>query len=79
MLRYASPIEWVPVAQAVTTLIHFPFAPKSIATFPAAMLDIIIGTSIGFTLSFPLVISFWASSSISPSPPIPEPILTPTL
>ena len=27
MERYASPIEWVPVAQAVTTLMHFPFAP----------------------------------------------------
>ena len=44
MARRASPIELLPVAQAVTTSVHLPLQPKSIATFPAAMLEIIIGT-----------------------------------
>src|SRR5699024_11922980 len=45
--RNASPMEWVLLAHAVTTLVHFPFAPRSMATFPAAILAIIIGTEIG--------------------------------
>ena len=38
MERMASPMEWVPVAHAVTTLMHLPFMPYWMATFPAAML-----------------------------------------
>ena len=49
MLRYASPMEWVPVAQAVTTFRLFPFKPYAIDTFPAAMLEIIRGTIRGAT------------------------------
>ena len=37
-------MQCVPVAHAVTTLVHFPFAPSAIATFPAAMFAIITGT-----------------------------------
>src|SRR5699024_1765596 len=49
MARRASPMEWVPVAQAVTTLVHFPLQPRAMDTFPAAILLIIIGISIGLT------------------------------
>ena len=34
MARKASPMQCVPVAHAVTTLVHFPFAPVAIETFP---------------------------------------------
>ena len=49
MERKASPMEWVPVAQAVTTLMHLPLRPNWMATFPAAILLIISGTRRGFT------------------------------
>ena len=45
--RKASPIQCVPVAHAVTTLVHFPFAPVAIETFPAAIFEIISGTISG--------------------------------
>ena len=47
--RSASPIQLVPVAQAVTTLVHFPFSPSWMEMFPAAILEIIRGTIRGFT------------------------------
>ena len=53
--RNASPIQWVPEAQAVTTFVHFPFSPSWIEIFPAAILEIISGTISGFTLFGPLV------------------------
>ena len=37
MILNASPIEFVPVAQAVTVEPLGPFAPKSIETWPVAM------------------------------------------
>ena len=54
----ASPIQWVPEAQAVTTFVHFPFRPRQMDMFPAAMLEIISGTISGFTLFGPFVVSF---------------------
>ena len=56
IILYASPIEWVPPAHAVTTDIDSPFVPNSIATFPAAILHILIGMYIGDTLSGPFSI-----------------------
>ena len=78
MARRASPIELLPVAQAVTTSVHLPLQPKSIATFPAAMLEIIKGISIGLTLFGPFVMIFSCSFSMLERPPIPEPMITPT-
>ena len=46
----ASPIEFVPVAQAVTVQEFTPFAPRNIDTCPAAMSGISIGTKNGLTL-----------------------------
>ena len=48
-------MEWVPVAQAVTTFKLFPFNPNWMETFPAAMFVIIKGTNIGGTLFGPFV------------------------
>ena len=52
--RKASPMQWLPDAQAVTTLVHLPFAPMAMEIFPAAMLLIILGTKSGSTLEGPL-------------------------
>ena len=49
------------------------------ATFPAAIFEIIIGTKRGATLPGPLSKSFLHSLSTACNEPIPEPILTPTL
>ena len=49
MARYASPMEWLEVAQAVTIGSVGPLAPKRMETRPAAMLMIIIGTMKGET------------------------------
>ena len=76
--RNASPIEFVPVAQAVTTLMDLPFKPYCIATLPTAMLLIIIGTSSGFTRFGPFSSIFLCSRSIACKLPIPEPMLVPT-
>ena len=54
MIRYPSPMEWVALAHAVTIAKDSPFAPISIATFPAAILEITAGIYIGATLSAPL-------------------------
>ena len=45
----ASPIEFVPVAHAVTVAPFGPFAPKSIDTCPVAISGINIGTKNGLT------------------------------
>ena len=47
MILNASPIEFVPVAQAVTVAPFGPLAPKSIETCPVAMSGINIGTKNG--------------------------------
>ena len=42
-------------AQAVTIEIDSPFAPNSMATFPAGIFAIAIGINIGDTLLFPFI------------------------
>ena len=79
MLRMASPMELVPVAQAVTTLMLFPFKPNIMETLPAAMFEIIRGTIRGLTLDGPFVRIFSCSFSVTWRLPIPEPMDTPTL
>ena len=76
--RNASPIQCVPDAQAVTTLVHFPLAPRAMDTFPAAILLIILGTRRGSTFEGPRWISLWSAASIAGRLPIPEPTITPT-
>ncbi len=78
MERNASPMEWVPVAHAVTTLMHFPLRPNWMETFPAAMLLIIRGTKSGSTLPGPFSNSLLYIRSKACKEPIPEPTLTPT-
>ena len=78
MERNASPMEWVPVAHAVTTLMHFPLRPNWIETFPAAMLLIIKGTNNGSTLPGPFSNSLFSLRSKACKEPIPDPTLTPT-
>src|SRR5438034_8422221 len=77
MSRRASPIAWLPVAQAVMTAEFGPFAPKRIDTSPDAMFTIIIGMKNGDTRSGPFSrrVSWFASRVWMP--PIPEPISTP--
>lgn len=71
ILRNASPIEWEPVAQAVTTAKLSPLKPYSIAIWPAAMLEIIIGTMKTLTRSGPFSRNFWCSASVVWNPPMP--------
>ena len=78
MLRNASPIVLVPVAQAVTSLMLFPLKPNWIDTLPAAMLEIIIGTRSGLTRPGPFSRSFLYSRSIACRLPTPLPIAVPT-
>ena len=78
MVRNASPIQLVPVAQAVTTLMLLPFRPNWMDTFPAAILLIIIGTRKGFTRLGPFSSSLLCSRSIAWREPMPEPTATPT-
>ena len=61
--RNASPMQFVPLAHAVTTFVHFPFSPSWMEILPAAMFEIIIGTSNGLTLPGPLVRIFSYSFS----------------
>ncbi len=77
MCLSASPIAWLPVAQAVTTAEFGPFAPKRMDTSPDAILTIIIGMKKGDTRSGPFSRSVsWLESRVW-IPPIPEPISTP--
>ncbi len=50
----ASPIEWVPEAQAETVVVQMPFAPTRNAMLPATIFTIDIGTNIGDTRFAPL-------------------------
>ena len=77
MARSASPIQLVPVAHAVTTFVHFPLSPSWIDTFPAAILEIIIGTISGATLPGPFSRIVVYCFSICCRLPIPEPMITP--
>ena len=78
MERNASPIEWEPVAHAVTTLMDFPFAPIAMDTFPAAIFVISSGTRSGFILLGPFSFNFMAFTSACSRLPTPEPMETPT-
>ena len=77
MARYASPMAWLEVAQAVTMGSVGPFAAKRMDTVPAAMLEIIIGTMNGETRFAP-----WQSLSLFSvvvrMPPMPLPMYTPS-
>ncbi len=79
IMRFASPIAWLPVAHADDTLKPGPWAPSAIAIMPAAALGIIIGTNSGDTARTPPVSGSWnlrhSFSSVS-SPPTPVPIST---
>ena len=55
MIFVASPMAWLPVAQAVTTAEFGPLAPKRIEITPEAMLTISIGMKKGDTRSGPFV------------------------
>ena len=68
----ASPIEFVPAAQAVTISKHAPLAPNMIATLPAAKFPIAIGMKNGETRSYPFLRPFSFSFSMVSNPPIPE-------
>jgi len=75
----AAPILLVAVAQAVTISSFIPFAPNLIAIFPAAIFPIVIGINIGETLEAPFSFILVTCCCIVPSPPTPEPKITPTL
>ncbi len=77
MILKASPIAWLPVAQAVTTDELGPLAPKRMETSPEAMLMMSIGTTNGDTRSTPLVRRTSSPSISVVMPPIPEPMHTP--
>ena len=57
MILMASPIAWLPVAQAVTTEEFGPLAPKRIEISPEAMLTMSIGMKNGETRSGPFVVA----------------------
>ena len=79
IVRNASPTLCVPEAQAVTMLMFLPFSPHWIATLPAAMLLIIIGTNSGLTMFGPLVIMRLYSRSTDCREPMPDPIAQPAM
>ena len=72
-IRLASPIAWLPVAQADETLKPGPWAPSSIAIAPAAALGIIIVTKCGETARSPPLTNSRHSSSSVFRPPTPVP------
>ena len=49
MRRKASPIQWLPVAQAVTAQEFGPLAPMRMATWPEARLIMVMGMKKGET------------------------------
>ena len=74
IIRFASPIAWLPVAHADDTLNPGPWAPRSIAIWPAAALGIIIGTNSGDTARTPPLMNARHSSSSVFRPPTPVPM-----
>ena len=67
-------MEFVPVAQAVTTLMLLPLSPNWIDTLPAAILEIVSGTILPGPFSNILL---W-ERSIACREPVPDPTDTPT-
>ncbi len=78
IIRHASPMLWLAVAQAVTIAMFGPPNPCSIEKTPLAILEIIIGMVKGETrLGLRLRRRVWFFSRV-PRPPIPLPSITPT-
>ena len=77
IVRKAWPIELAALAQAVTMHSLGPRSPHWIDTWPLAELAISLGMVKAETLSGPLTRSRSCWVSISHSPPMPEPIITP--
>src|SRR5712692_3420580 len=77
MIFMASPMAWLPVAQAVTTDELGPLAPNRMEITPEAILMMIIGTKKGETRSIPRSFRMSYCSSRVPMPPMPEPTSTP--
>ena len=70
-------MQFVPVAQAVTTQAEGPWMPSVIAICPVAMLAIIIGMKNGLIFDGPLAKSFSYCTWRVCIPPIPAPTKTP--
>jgi hypothetical protein len=76
--RPASPMQWLAVVQAVTKARFGPFKPYMMESCPAMRLMIEPGMKKGEILRGPLASMVLCVSSISGSPPMPEPMHTPT-
>src|SRR6185436_8743061 len=76
--RKASPTAWSPVVHAVAGDVLGPRARQRIETCPAAMLTISAGMKNGDTRSGPRSTRTLLIVSMTGSPPIPEPMTTPT-
>ena len=74
IIRAASPIEWAPVEQAVTTAWFGPIRPYLIETWPEMRLISRPWTKCGLTRPGPFSASTSDSLSIPGRPPMPEPI-----
>ena len=71
-------MAWVADAQAVVVQKLSPRNPVRMATWPAAMLPIIMGTKNGEMRPGPFARYLSCSSSILPMPPMPQPMIVPT-
>ena len=78
MMRAASPRLWFAVEHALTIAMFGPSKPYWIDTSPATMLMIEPGTKNGEILRRPPRMKSDLVSSIIGSPPMPEPMHTPT-
>ena len=74
MISKASPMAWVPVAQAVQEAWFGPFAPYRIDTWPEAMLTISPTMKKGEMRRGPSCRRVACWRSMEGSPPIPEPM-----
>ena len=78
MISAASPMAWAPLEHALTMAKLGPLAPRSMATIPAAMSAIIVGTVKGQTRRHPFSWRARVSFSMTSSPPTPEETMTAT-
>mmetsp|Transcript_38492 Transcript_38492/g.67930 ORF Transcript_38492/g.67930 Transcript_38492/m.67930 type:complete len:254 (-) Transcript_38492:211-972(-) len=79
MNRKASPMQWAPVAQAVTPAVFGPLALCSIEMKPGARLMSILGMKRGDIFRTPFFVLISCASVISSMPPMPLPNATPVL
>ena len=77
MIRHASPMALLAVAQALTWQMFGPSRPKSMLTRPLAMLEIIMGIINGETRRGPLVMRILCWASRVDNPPMPLPNMQP--